>query len=220
MKDSKKIPTAVIKRLPRYYRYLGDLLDVGILRISSNDLSKRMGITASQIRQDLNHFGCFGQQGYGYNVELLYNELRHILGLDRQYKFILIGAGNFGQALLNYPNFAKRGYEFTAAFDNNPKLIGQEINGLTVQDVAKLKKHCEKNGVDIAAIAVPEAAAQGICNILAKAGVKGIWNFSNAELKLPFDVTVENVYLTDSLMTLSFKLNEDAILERAAINYW
>ncbi|MCL2350777.1 MAG: redox-sensing transcriptional repressor Rex [Defluviitaleaceae bacterium] len=220
MRDLKKISTAVIKRLPRYYRYLGDLLDKDITRISSKDLSIRMGITASQIRQDLNNFGCFGQQGYGYNVEMLYQEMKHILGLDRQYNVILVGCGNFGQVLANYPSFVNRGFTFTAIFDNNPDLIGKTVNGIKVRDSAKMESFITENQVDIAALTVPSSAASGIAKTLANLGVKGIWNFSNNDLRLPESVVVENVRLADSLMTLSYKINEDEILRRFTRDVW
>ncbi|MCL2575419.1 MAG: redox-sensing transcriptional repressor Rex [Defluviitaleaceae bacterium] len=220
MKDGRKISTAVIRRLPRYYRYLGDLLDKDITRISSKDLSQRMGITASQIRQDLNHFGCFGQQGYGYNVELLYQEVKHILGLDRSYNVILVGAGNFGQVLINNQNFAKRGFDFVAAFDNNPDVVGTNVGNIKVMDVAKLTDYISKNRVDIAALTLPSGVVQDVSKIVADAGVKGIWNFSHDDLRLPHDVIVENVRLTDSIMTLSYKISEDEILRRAVRDVW
>jgi redox-sensing transcriptional repressor len=205
--DDKKISIAVIKRLPRYYRYLGDLLENGITRISSNDLSKRMNVTASQIRQDLNKFGCFGQQGYGYNVEMLYDEIRKILGLDRVYNLIIIGGGNLGQALANYSNFQKRGFNFIGIFDKNPKLIGISIRGLEIMDVARLDDFLKTHSVDIAVLSVPKNNALLISPILVENGVKGIWNYSHVDLHTPDDVIVENVHLTDSLMTLSYKLS-------------
>lgn len=207
MVNDKRISDAVIKRLPRYYRYLCDLLDSGVTRISSGELSRRMGVTASQIRQDLNNFGCFGQQGYGYNVELLSNEIRKILGMVRTYNLIIIGAGNLGQALCNYQNFAKRGYIFTAMFDINPDLIGTTINGVKVYDIADLRKYLQENEVDIAALALPRSNSRPIVQILDEEGIKGIWNFSHVDLKVSPDVVVENVHLTDSLMTLSYRLN-------------
>ena len=220
MREGKKISAAVIKRLPRYYRYLGDLLDKDILRISSKDLSQRMGITASQIRQDLNHFGCFGQQGYGYNVELLYQEVQHILGLDRRYRLILVGAGHFGQVLVNNQNFANRGFVFTAIFDNNPAIVGTRVNGIQVFDVASVGEYISANDVDIAALCVPPNAVQELAKTIVEAGVKGIWNFSHNDLRLPEHIIVENVRLTDSLMTLSYKINEDEILRRAVRDVW
>lgn len=206
--EDKKISIAVIKRLPRYYRYLGDLLDNGIYRISSNDLSKKMNVTASQIRQDLNKFGCFGQQGYGYNVEMLYEEIKKILGLDRIYNLIIIGAGNLGQALANYANFGRRGFKFIGIFDKNPKVIGLNIHGLEVMDVTYLNTFLKENKVDIAVLAIPKTNATKISSILVENGVKGIWNFSHIDLNTPDDVIVENAHLTESLMTLSYKLSE------------
>lgn len=204
----KKISSAVIKRLPRYYRYLGDLLENGITRISSKDLSTRMNVTASQIRQDLNNFGCFGQQGYGYNVSLLYEEIRKILGLDRTYNLIIIGAGNIGQALVNYMNFQKRGFNFIGIFDINPRLIGMTIRGIEILDIDNIKQFLENNQVDIAALTLPKNNAVKVSQILVECGIKGIWNFSHVDLKTPIDVIVENVHLTDSLMTLSYRLND------------
>lgn len=203
----KKISVAVIKRLPRYYRYLGDLLDNGITRISSKDLSKKMNATASQIRQDLNNFGCFGQQGYGYNVELLYEEIKKILGLDKTYNLVIVGAGNIGQALANYTNFQRRGFNFIGIFDINPKLIGINIRGLEIMDIEELRTFISENQVDIAVLTLPRNNAIKIAQIVIDCGVKGIWNFSHVDLKTPESVVVENVHLTDSLMTLSYKLN-------------
>ncbi len=203
----KKISLAVIKRLPRYYRYLGDLLDNGITRISSKDLSVRMNVTASQIRQDLNNFGCFGQQGYGYSVEFLYTEIKKILGLDKTYNLIIIGAGNIGQALANYVNFQKRGFNFIGIFDVNPRLIGLNIRGLEIMDIDKLEKFLSVNSIDIAVLTLPKNNAVKVCQTIIECGVKGIWNFSHVDLKTPDDVIVENVHLTDSLMTLSYKLS-------------
>ncbi len=206
--DEEKISIAVVKRLPRYYRYLGDLLDNGITRISSSELSRKMHITASQIRQDLNKFGRFGQRGYGYNVEMLYEEIGKILGLDREYNMIIIGAGNLGQALVNYPNFSRRGFKFIGIFDKNEKIIGNKAGGLTIQNVSELDGFLKNNRVDIAVLSIPKTNAPQISPILVKNGVKGIWNFSHIDLRTPEDVIVENVHLTDSVMTLSYKLSE------------
>ena len=212
MDNDRKISIPVIKRLPRYYRYLGDLLDNGITRISSKELSERMKVTASQIRQDLNNFGCFGQQGYGYNVELLHAEIRKILGLDRQYNLVIIGAGNIGQALLNYANFEKRGFEFIGIFDVNPKITGLMIRGIEVLDVDKLETFLKTHHVDIAVLTLPKTNAVKVAKTIVDCGVKGIWNFSHVDLNAPEDVMIENVHLTDSLMTLSYKLNEEQIV--------
>jgi len=209
MKEDKKISMAVVQRLPRYYRYLGDLLDQGITRISSKELSERIGITASQIRQDLNNFGSFGQQGYGYNVTLLYDEIKGILGLDRTYNLILVGAGNFGQTLVNYPGFARRGFNFIGLFDNNPKNIDSFVNGIKVHDIAALPQFAKENSIDVAVLTVPDYAAEDTAATLGKLGIKGIWNFSSRDLNVPPGGFVENVRLTDSLMTLSYKINEN-----------
>ena len=206
--SDKEISSAVISRLPRYYRYLGDLLESDITRISSKELSAKMNITASQIRQDLNNFGGFGQQGYGYNVEYLYNEIKKILGLDRVYNLIVIGGGNIGQALVNYTNFERRGLVITAVFDINPRLIGMTIRGVKIYDIEKIEEFISNNKVDVAILTLPRSQACKVANQLASLGVKAIWNFSHVDLKLPEDVIVENVHLTDSLMTLLYKINE------------
>ncbi len=208
MDNEKKISSAVIKRLPRYYRYLGDLLENGITRISSGDLSRRMNVTASQIRQDLNKFGCFGQQGYGYNVELLYEEIKKILGLDKIYNIVIIGGGNLGQALLNYNNFGRRGFRFTAVFDRNPKLIGLNIRGIEIRDVSTLDSFLKSNRVDIAVLALPKDNAKQVVPVLVENGVKGLWNFSHVDLDVPDNVVVENVHLTDSLMQISYAISD------------
>lgn len=214
----KKISLAVIKRLPRYYRYLGDLLDNGITRISSKDLSKRMNVTASQIRQDLNNFGCFGQQGYGYNVELLYDEIKKILGINKQYNLVIIGAGNIGQALVNYINFQKRGFNFIAMFDVNPRLIGMTIRGIEIYDIDTLEDFLKTHNVDIVVLTLPKNNAVKVSKIIIDCGIKGIWNFSHVDLKTPSNVVVENIHLTDSMMTLSYKLNnKDCIIDD---EYW
>lgn len=208
MESEKKISSAVINRLPRYYRYLGDLLESDITRISSKELSEKMNITASQIRQDLNNFGGFGQQGYGYNVEYLYNEIKKILGLDRVYNLIVVGGGNIGQALVNYTSFEKRGFVITAVFDVNPRLIGMSIRGVEIFDVDTMEEYVKNNKVDVAILTLPRNQAAKAASDLASWGVKGIWNFSHVDLDLPKEVVVENVHLTDSLMTLLYKINE------------
>ena len=202
----KKISTAVIRRLPRYYRYLNDLLKVDIKRISSQELSKRMGITASQIRQDLNCFGGFGQQGYGYNVEVLYKEIGKILGIDKRFTTIIIGAGNMGNALANYENFKKRGFDLIGIFDVSPDKVGKEIKGIKIMHIDSLSDFCAKNRVDIAILTVPAQDISEVAEKIASLGVKGIWNFSPQDLKLSHDVVVENVHLSDSLMVLGYKI--------------
>lgn len=203
----KEISKAVINRLPRYYRYLGDLLEKDVVRISSKELSEKMRVTASQIRQDLNNFGGFGQQGYGYNVEYLHSEIGKILGLDTKYHVVIIGAGNLGQALANYTDFERRGFYVKGIFDVSPALIGTEIRGITVRPNEELEDFVKDNKVDIAAITVPKTKAPAVANDLVKWGVKGIWNFAPTDLNLPKDVTVENVHLADSLMKLSYRLS-------------
>lgn len=203
----KEISKAVVNRLPRYYRYLGDLLEKGVVRISSKELSEKMKVTASQIRQDLNNFGGFGQQGYGYNVEYLHSEIGKILGLDTKYSVIIIGAGNLGQALANYVDFERRGFFIKSIFDINPNLIGTQVRGITIKSGEELEDFIKYHKVDIAAITVPKTKAPDIASDLAKWGVKGIWNFAPTDLNLPKDVTVENVHLAESLMKLSYKLS-------------
>lgn len=214
MGEEKKISVAVIKRLPRYFRYLGELLENDVTRISSRELSERMGVTASQIRQDLNNFGGFGQQGYGYNVEYLYTEIGKILGLGNTYKVIIIGVGNLGQALANYANFEKRGFLITGLFDVNPRLVGMSIRGIEIQDIDYLEQFVKENEIDIAVLTLPKVKASKIGQDLVKWGIKGLWNFSPIDLKVPKDVIVENVHLSDSLMTLSYKLNEQKVLQK------
>ena len=202
----KVISKAVIYRLPRYYRYLGELLEDGVERISSNELSKRMKVTASQIRQDLNNFGGFGQQGYGYNVKYLYTEIAKILGIDRQHNIIIIGAGNLGQAIANYTNFEKRGFIIKGMFDINPRLIGLVVRGIEIRGVEDLEKFIVENEVQIAALTIPKTKAPEIADRVIKAGVKAIWNFAHTDLAVPDDVVVENVHLSESLMRLSYRV--------------
>ena len=204
--EQRKISRAVISRLPRYYRYLGDLLEAGVERISSSDLSKKMHVTASQIRQDLNNFGGFGQQGYGYNVKYLYTEIGKILGLDRCHNFIIIGAGNLGQALANYASFERSGFILKSLFDVNPRLEGVTIRGIPVRMVDELEDFLKNNDIEIAALTLPKSKAIEVADILVDNGVKGIWNFAHTDLSLPKDVVVENVHLSDTLMKLSYSL--------------
>lgn len=204
--EQKEISKAVITRLPRYYRYLGELLEEGVERISSNDLSIKMRVTASQIRQDLNNFGGFGQQGYGYNVKYLYSEIAKILGIDRQHNLIIIGAGNLGQAIANYANFEKRGFIIKGMFDINPRLIGLVVRGIEIKGVDDLEQFIIDNGVQIAALTIPKTKAPEIAERIVKAGVKAIWNFAHTDLSVPDDVVVENVHLSESLMRLSYRV--------------
>lgn len=203
--QAKNISIAVIKRLPRYYRYLGELLAHDVVRISSKELSEKMGVTASQIRQDLNNFGGFGQQGYGYQVEYLYNEIGKILGLDQKNNLIILGAGNLGMALINSTGLQKRGFEVIGVFDVNPEVVGTTVRGLQVLHVNTLEQFIKEHEVDIAVLTVPKAAAPTLAADIVKWGVKAIWNFAPTDLQLPNDVVQENVHLTESLMRLSYK---------------
>ena len=205
--DSKQISKAVIKRLPRYYRYLGELMQEGVERISSNELSEKMKVTASQIRQDLNNFGGFGQQGYGYNVSILYNEIAKILGIDKQHNLIIIGAGNLGQAIANYANFERRGFIIKGMFDVNPRLIGMTVRGIEIYSIEQLEHFIKDNEVQIAALTIPKERAEEMAEKLVAFGVKAIWNFAHTDLNLPKDVVVENVHLSESLMRLSYKVS-------------
>lgn len=209
MEGSKKVPSVVIKRLPRYYRYLGELLKQDIKRISSNALSQKMNVTASQIRQDFNYFGGFGQQGYGYNVEYLYHEIGDILGLNDGDTMIIVGAGNLGRALASHSNFEKRGFKLVGIFDNNANIIGKKLNGVLVQDINQLEEFMSDNRVDIAILTIPKSAVQEVAERLVKCGIKGMLNFSYAELRLPKEVAVENVHISDPMMTLSYRIKQE-----------
>lgn len=203
----KEISQAVIRRMPRYYRYLGELLDEGVERISSNELSARMNVTASQIRQDLNNFGGFGQQGYGYNVQYLYEEIGKIMGLNEQHNIIVIGAGNLGQALANYMKFEKLGFVIIGIFDVNPALKGKEVRGNQIAMLDELDDFVANHKVDIAALTMPKENAADVANRLVRLGIKAIWNFAHVDLDLlDQDVVVENVHLSDSLMQLSYNI--------------
>lgn len=210
----KEISLAVIKRLPRYYRYLGELLENDVVRISSKELSEKMQVTASQIRQDLNNFGGFGQQGYGYNVEYLFTEIGKILGLDRKYNVIIIGAGNLGQALANYTDFERRGFLIKGIFDVNPRLEGISIRGNEIRMMDTLEDFVKNNSVHIAALTIPKAKAPQVAADLVSWGVKAIWNFAPTDLNLPKDIMVENVHLAESLMRLSYNLKAREEQER------
>ena len=214
--ERKEISQAVISRLPRYYRYLGELRDDGVERISSQELSKKMHVTASQIRQDLNHFGGFGQQGYGYNVEYLFVEIAKILGLDKQHNLIIIGAGNLGQALLNYNNFTRRGFIFRGIFDQNPSLHGMKINDLLVRPMEEMGDFITKNNIDIAVLTIPKNGAVKVAEKLVECNIRAIWNFAHVDLHVPEWVQVEDVHLSDSLMKLSY--NSSRYQDRRDIN--
>lgn len=184
-------------------------MENGIERISSNELSAKMNVTASQIRQDLNNFGGFGQQGYGYNVEYLYNEIAKILGMDREHNMIVIGGGNFGQALTNYANFERRGFMIRALFDISQERIGRSVRGIPTLDMRLLPEYLKDNKIEIAVLTIPKTSAQDVADVLVAGGVKAIWNFAHLDLKVPKDVVVENVHLSESLMQLSYRLTEN-----------
>lgn len=208
MTQRKKVSEAVIKRLPRYFRHLSQLLEGNIDRISSNELAQRMNITASQVRQDLNNFGGFGQQGYGYNVKMLHAEIGNILGLGQELSCVLIGAGNLGHAVANYTNFDRRGFKIKGIFDNNPAIIGSKINEITVQSVEHLSEFIKEQKIKIAMLTIPAASVKELIDDIISAGIKGIWNFSYLDMEVPSDIALVNVHLSDSLMTLAYKLNE------------
>lgn len=206
--EEKEISQAVIGRLPRYYRYLRDLKDAGKERISSQELSRIMKVTASQIRQDFNNFGGFGQQGYGYNTKYLYEEIGKILGLDQEYNMVLVGAGNLGQAIVKYLLSRQSGFHFTCAFDIDPHLYDQTIAGIPIRPVEDLKSYIDENAVDIVVLTIPKSEARRSAQMLADTKVKAIWNFAHVDLELPPHIQVENVHLQDSLMKLSYNISK------------
>ncbi len=209
MPNPKPISKAVIKRLPRYYRFLGELLKAGTVRISSRELSERLGLTASQIRQDLNCFGGFGQQGYGYNIQELHEEIGKILGLDEQTDAILIGAGNLGRAVANHMNFEQRGFRLIGIFDQNPDLVGSEVKGLTVLHIDRLEAFCRTHAPLVAVLCIPKTATKAISDRLIPLGIRGFWNFSHYDLlDRHSGIVVENVHMSDSLMTLSYEIKD------------
>ncbi len=205
--EGKGISKAVISRLPRYFRYLGQLKDDGVERISSHELSERMKVTASQIRQDFNNFGGFGQQGYGYNVQYLYDEIGKILGLHKTHRLIVIGAGNLGQALTNYVEFEKRGFIIQGIFDCDEHLYGRKIRDRTIRSMDEIEEFVKEHDIDIGVLTLPKEAALKVAEQLISYGIKAIWNFAHIDLNLPSDIIVENVHLSDSLMQLSYNLN-------------
>ena len=206
----QRISDAVIRRLPRYYRYLDDLHSKGIVRISSNSLGVRMGITASQIRQDLSCFGEFGQQGYGYNIVELRAEIGHILGVDTQRRLVIVGAGHLGHALMQNFDFVQGGFVLDTAFDVSPALIGTKVNSVLIRPLSELEDYFAALHPAVAVLTVPKAFAQETAERLVALGVKGIWNFTNVELSVPDDVFVEDVHFADSLLTLSYRISKDA----------
>ena len=204
----KNVPEVVIKRLPRYYRYLGEYIKSGTARISSASLSEKMGVTASQIRQDFNYFGGFGQQGYGYNVEFLHGEIAELLGLCEGYKAVIIGAGHLGFALANHASFEKRGFHITALFDVDENKVGKTVNQKPIYHIDEIEEYILQNDISIAILAIPKNEVRALAERLADYGIKGLWNFSSAEIKLSKPVAIENVHMSDSLMTLSYKIKQ------------
>ncbi len=208
MKEYNKISKAVIKRLPRYRRYLYELKKKGVDRVSSNELSSLIGYTASQIRQDFNNFGGFGQQGYGYNVESLHDNISNILGIDKDYKMIIVGSGNLGQAIANYTYYYKSGFIVSGMFDINPKLVGNIVNDIQIMDYDEMYEYVKEKNIDIGIICTPKGTAQEVADQLISAGIKGIWNFAPMDLVVPENVALENVHLSDSLHSLSYEMNK------------
>lgn len=209
MAGRNRVSEAVIRRMPKYYRHLKEMERNGIERISSRELSDRMGLTASQIRQDFNCFGGFGQQGYGYHVSELGKEIQKILGLQNTYNMVVIGAGNLGQALANYSGFENEGFQIKALFDINPRLIGISIRGIEVLDLDKIHEVASKEDIHIGVICTPKNKAQEIAETLVNCHIKSIWNFAPIDVDVPDDIIVENVHLSDSLYTLSFRIHEN-----------
>lgn len=208
----QKVSSAVIRRLPRYYRHLTDLSQAGVVRISSSALGKSMNLTASQIRQDLSCFGEFGQQGYGYNVESLRDEVAEILGMSRSHTIVILGVGNLGRALIENFSFANGGFELTAAFDVAPELIGTQISGIQVYSITELDQYLQDHPTSVGVLTVPQSAAAAMSERLIRGGVKGIWNFTNSDLHVENSgsgVIVENVHFADSLLTLSYLISEE-----------
>ncbi len=214
MNRNEKVSDAVVRRLPGYYRHLRELETEGVMRLSSSALGQRMGLTASQIRQDINCFGEFGQQGYGYNVPMLKRRIGQILGIDKAHHVVIVGAGNIGLAVANYPTFQNEGFRLGALFDVDPQKIGQTVNGVPVFSVASLPEYLLSHRIDILVIATPAAQAQGIVEIASAGRVRAIWNFAPIDLTVPDDMTVGNVHLSDSLMALSFRMHERSVLSQ------
>lgn len=210
--SGRDISPAVIRRLPRYYRYLGELLENDVVRISSKDLSIRMKVTASQIRQDLNNFGGFGQQGYGYNVEYLHTEIGKILGLDTTQNMIIVGAGNLGQALANY-DFSRIGFQIIGIFDANPRLAGLSIHGVEISMIDELEQFIKTHDVHVVTLTIPKRQARGMGKNLEDWGIRAIWNFAPTDLHLSDDVCVRNVHLNESLMTLSYNFRNRKVTQ-------
>ena len=210
-KKGDTIPQGVVLRLPVYFRYLTELQSAGVERISSAQLGEALDFTAAQIRSDLSYFGSFGQQGYGYNVSALLRQVRQILGMDRDYAMVLVGAGNLGKAIGSYEWFRDQGFQIKAIFDIDPHLVGNYHGGCTIRSIAEIGEYLEENPTDIGIIATPKEAGQEVCDLLVQGGVGSIWNFSPTHLNVPDQVTVEDMHLTDSLLRLAFRLQERSL---------
>lgn len=212
-KTFEKASDAMMRRMPAYYRQLTELEALGFVDLSSKDLGRRMGLTDSQIRHDFNAFGGFGRRGRGYNVSLLRRSIGDILDINRQHEVVIVGAGNIGKALATYKGFEANGFTITAMFDNDEALIGKRVGGVRIYQVAGLLRYLQKHPTDIAIIATPADKAQAQVDVLSKGGVKGIWNFAAIDLVAPEEMEVSNIHLTDSLMMLTFRMHEKAVLE-------
>jgi redox-sensing transcriptional repressor len=209
MEKKYKVSMVAIRRLPKYYRYLKDLMDKDIEKISSKELGDIMGFTASQIRQDLNNFGGFGQQGYGYNVRELHEEVGKILGIDKSYNIVIIGAGNLGQALANYTNFEKTGFNCKAMFDINPRLIGMTMRDIKIYDFDGIEEYIENNDIDIAFVCTNKENAKDVASKICRSGkIRAIWNFAPTDITTPEGIIVENVHLIDSLLTVTYQIKD------------
>ncbi len=211
MPKRENISMSVIRRLPRYYRFLKHLKGKGVTRISSTELSIKLGLTASQIRQDLNCFGGFGQQGYGYIVDQLCEEIANILGLSHGYKSILIGAGNLGQAIASHISFETQGFDLIGVFDNSPQKIGTVINGNVVRAITEMDDFCKTEKPVMAIFCIPREAVSSLSEHLYELGIRNFWNFSHYDISMEYpDTIVENVHLNDSLMTLCYRISNPA----------
>ena len=208
MEKNKNVSRVISDRLPKYYRYLEELVKNDIDVISSKELSEKIGFTASKIRQDFNHFGYLGQQGYGYNIKELYKEIKSTLGLDKLYKAVVVGAGNIGQAISNYTRFNNLGLEIKCIFDANPKMIGMKIRDIQIRDIDEINSFLESENIDIGIICVPKKNAQAVAKKLVKGNVRAIWNFAPIDLLIPNNVKVKNVHISESLQTLIYLSNQ------------
>ncbi|MEE0914055.1 MAG: redox-sensing transcriptional repressor Rex [Ruminococcus sp.] len=211
MSKNDSISMSVIRRLPRYYRFLSELNEQKVDRISSTKLAQIMNVTASQVRQDLNCFGGFGQQGYGYSVAQLKDEIKNILGLNNNYKAILIGTGNLGKAVAMHMDFSNLGFELVGCFDKNENKIGQKLNDITVRHDSEIESFCKEHQVDTAFLCIPRVCVENVLDTLYRIGIRNFWNFSHYDINAKYnDTIIENVHLSDSLMTLCYRMNNNS----------